>query len=77
MTPTKEADDILASRALPLELRRGWTVHRSEHSRGDLMLSGIVGSKDGDEVISPYLMRQNLVLAAHPFRSTSTLSAAL
>jgi hypothetical protein len=73
MTPTKEADDILASRALPLELQRAWTVHRSEHSRADLMLTGVVGEKDGDEVISPYLLRQNLVLPAYPFRATSAL----
>jgi hypothetical protein len=72
MTPAKELDDVLLSRDLPLELRRAWTVHRSEDSRPNLMLTGVVDYKERDEVISPYLLRQNLVVPAYPFRATGS-----
>ena len=71
MTPTKELDDVLLSHDLPLELRRAWTVHRSEDHRPNLMLTGVVGNEERDDVISPYLLRQNLVVPAYPFRTTS------
>ena len=73
MTPTKELDDVLLSHDLPLELRRAWTLHRSEDPRPTLMLTWVVGNKEQDEVISPYLRRQNLVVQAYPFRAASTL----
>ena len=72
MTPTKELDDVRLTHDLPLELRRAWTVHRSEDLSFDLMLTGVVGQKERDEVISPYLLRQNLVVPAFPFRATSS-----
>ncbi len=72
MTPTKELEDVLLSNELPLELRRGWTVHRSEDPHSNMMLTGVVGYKERDEVISPYLVRQNLVVPAYPFRTTSS-----
>jgi hypothetical protein len=53
-----------------LELRRAWTVHRSEDLHQGMMLTGIVTEKEQDGVISPYLLRQNLVLPAYPFRTT-------
>jgi len=71
MIPTKELDDVLLSQDLPLELRRAWTVHRSEDQRPSLMLTGIVDHREQDEVISPYLLRQNLVVPAYPFRAAS------
>ena len=70
MTPTKERDDGLLSQDLPLELRRAWTVHRSDDHRG-LMLTGVVGNAEQDDVISPYLLRQNLVIPAFPFRAAA------
>ena len=76
MTPTKEFDDVLQSHDLPPELRRAWTVHRSEDHCPNLMLTGVVGYKDRDEVISPYLLRQNLVVPAYPFRATSSAFSA-
>ena len=72
MTPTKELDDVRFTHDLPLELRRAWTVHRTEDSSFDLMLTGVVGQEERDEVISPYLVRQNLVVPAFPFRATSS-----
>jgi hypothetical protein len=69
MIPAKEIDDARFAHDLPLELRRAWTVHRTEASSPDLMLSGIVGEKERDELISPYLLRQNLVVPAYPFRT--------
>ena len=74
MTSSKERDDVRFTHDLPLELRRAWTVHRTETSSPDLMLTGVVEDKEQDEVISPYLLRQNLVVPAYPFRATrSTL----
>jgi len=70
MIPTKPVDYDLSSHDLPLELRRAWTVHRSEDLHPGPMLTGIVTSKEQDEVISPYLVRQNLVIPAFPFRTT-------
>lgn len=72
MTPTKVLDDVLSTHDLPLELRRAWTVHRSEDTRSDLVLTGVVGPKEQDDVISPYLLRQNLVVPAYPFRTASS-----
>ncbi len=71
MISTKELDEVLSSQELPLELRRAWTVHRSEEPRPGLMLSGIADNKDQDEVIPPHLARQNLVVPAYPFRAAS------
>jgi hypothetical protein len=76
MTPTKELEDVLVTHELPLELRRGWTVHRSEDPHATMMLTGVVGYKERDEVISPYLLRQNLVVPAYPFRATSSALSA-
>jgi hypothetical protein len=76
MIPTQAADPDLSSHDLPLELRRAWTVHRSEDSHPGLMLTGIVPEKEQDGVIPPYLLRQNLVVPAYPFRTTR-ISAAL
>ena len=74
MPSTNELDDVLYTHDLPLELRRAWTVHRSEDLRHQVMLTGVVGNKEQDDVISPYLVRQNLVVPAYPFRATrSTL----
>jgi hypothetical protein len=75
MIPTKELDDALRSHDLPPELRRAWTVHRSEDHRSNLMLTGVVGYEEQDEVISPYLLRQNLVVPAYPFRASSQLAS--
>ena len=71
MIPTKELDDVLLSHELPLELRRAWTVHRGDDQHSGLTLTGIVDSKEQDEVISPHLLRQNLVVPAYPFRAAS------
>lgn len=70
MIPTTPTDYDISSHDLPLELRRAWTVHRSEDLHPGPMLTGIVAAKEQDEVISPYLLRQNLVIAAFPFRTT-------
>ncbi len=75
MIPTKVMDSDLSSHDLPLELRRAWTVHRSEDLPRGLMLTGGVGDKEQDGVISPYLLRQNLVLPAYPFRTTYASAA--
>jgi hypothetical protein len=72
MIPTKATDLELSSQDLPLELRRAWTVHRSEDPHHDLVLTGVVPEKEQDGVISPYLLHQNLVVAAYPFRTTRT-----
>ena len=77
MTPTKDFDDVLFTHDLPLELRRGWTVHRTEDRRPNLLLTGVIGPEEQDDVISPYLLRQNLVVPAYPFRAASAFSAAL
>ena len=71
MIPTKELDEVLLSHDLPLELRRAWTVHRSEGQHPNLMLTGVV-NKEQDEVISPHLLRENLVVQAYPFRTAAT-----
>ena len=72
MTPTKELDDVLLSHDLPLELRRAWTVHRGEDRSPNLILTGVVGNKEQDDLISTYLLRQNLVVPAYPFRTASS-----
>jgi hypothetical protein len=71
MTPTKELDDVRSTHRLPLELRRAWTVHQREDTSFDRMLTGVVDHKEQDEVISPYLLRQNLVITAYPFRAAA------
>jgi hypothetical protein len=76
MIPTEATDADWASRELPIELRRAWTVHRSEDVHHAPMLSGVVPDKDEGSVISPYLLRQHLVLQAYPFR-TSRVSVAV
>ena len=75
MTPAKEFNDVLQSQYLPLELRRAWTVHRSQDHRADRMLTGIIDNEQ-DEVISPHLLRQNLLVTACPFRAASPLPRA-
>ncbi len=70
MIPTKATDPDLSSHDLPMELRRAWTVHRSEDLHQGLMLTGVVADKEQDGVIPPYLLRQNLVVPAYPFRTT-------
>ena len=72
MIPGKEIDDVLLSHDLPLELRRAWTMYRSEDHRPNLMLTGVVAYEEQDELISPYLLRQNLVVPAYPFRTSSS-----
>jgi hypothetical protein len=47
-------------------------MHRSEDHRSNLMLAGVVGYEEQDEVISPYLLHQNLVVPAYPFRASSS-----
>ena len=71
MTFSKEIEEVLAGHELPPESRRAWTVHRAEDPRPALMVSGVADSKDQDEVISPHLRRQNLVVAAYPFRTAA------
>ena len=75
MIPTKVMDCDPASHDLPLELRRAWTLHRSEDVHQGQMLTGVVSDKEQDEVISPYLLRQNLVVPAYPFRTTRASAA--
>lgn len=75
MNATKSTDADLSSHDLPLELRRAWTVHRSEDVHQASMLTGIVGDKEQDGVISPYLLLQNLVVPAYPFRTTRAAAA--
>ena len=75
MIPTKALDSDLSSHDLPLELRRAWTVHRSEDLHHGMMLTGVVADKEQDGVISPYLLRQNLVAPAYPFRTTHASAA--
>lgn len=70
MIPTKSMDYDLLSHDLPSELRPAGTVHRSEDLQQGLMLTGIVGDKEHDEVIPHCLLRQNLVVTAYPFRTT-------
>ncbi len=72
MTSPKEIDEALSSHDLPLELRRAWTVHRSEEPKRSRMVCGIVGLHEQDDVISPYLVRQNLVVPAFPYRAASS-----
>jgi hypothetical protein len=71
MSSTKEIDEVPSNHELPPELRRAWTVHRIEDLQPGLMLNGVVDSKDKDEVIPPYLVRQNLVMPAYPYRAAS------
>jgi hypothetical protein len=40
------------------------------------MLSGVVADKDEGGVVSPYLLRQQLILQAYPFR-TGRISVAV
>jgi hypothetical protein len=70
MIPTNVVDYDVAGHDLPLELRRARTVHRNEDFHPGLMLAGVVTGKEQDEVIPSYLMRQNLVVPAYPFRTT-------
>ena len=71
MTPTKNFD-LHLTHDLPLELRRAWTVHRCEDPSPPLMLTGVIGNKEQDDVISTSLSRQNLVIPAYPFRTGSS-----
>ena len=72
MTSVKEIDEAPSSHELPPELRRGWTAHRMEDPRPGMMLNGIADSNDKDEVIQPYLARQNLIVPAYPYRAASS-----
>jgi hypothetical protein len=71
MLSIKPTDHDMSSQDLPLELRRAWTVHRNEDRHPGPMLTGLVDSPEQEEVISPYLSRQNLVIPAFPFRAAS------
>ena len=70
MIPTKMMHCDPSSQDLPLELQRAGTVHRTDDLYSGLMLTGIVGDKERDEVIPPSLRRQNLVVASYPFRTS-------
>jgi hypothetical protein len=72
MIAPKAMDYELAGHDLPLELRPAWTGHRSEDFHPGLMLTGMIGDTEQDEVIPHYLLRQNLVMPAYPFRTTCT-----
>jgi len=72
MIASKPTDYDISSHDLPLELRRARAVHRSEDLHPGPMLTGVVPGPEQDEVISRYLLRQNLVVPAFPFRTTCT-----
>ena len=72
MPSTKDLDPIPLNQDLPLELRRSASTHQSEEATATSMVSGIVPASHDEEFICPaYMLQQNLVMPAYPFRAPS------
>ena len=72
MPLTKDIDPVSSGHDLPLELRRSLSTHQVDESNTTAMVSGIIESPHDDELIYPsYMLRQNLVMPAYPFRAPS------
>jgi hypothetical protein len=70
MPLSKDIDPVPASQDLPLELRRSLSSHQIDESTTTAMVSGVIGSPHDDELICPsYMLWQNLVMPAYPFRA--------
>lgn len=64
MTATKDIDAVVSSQNLPTEFQRRSNTHRGDEPRIAAVLSGIIPVRVADEVISPSLLRLNLVVPA-------------
>ncbi|HEY7382833.1 MAG TPA: hypothetical protein VH743_04110 [Beijerinckiaceae bacterium] len=70
MPLTKDIDPVQSGQDLPLELRRTLSTHQIDEPATTAMVSGVIGEPHDDEPICPsYMLRQNLVMPAYPFRA--------
>jgi hypothetical protein len=66
MTATQDFETILTSRDLPAEfLRVASSSHQGDEPKVACMLSGMVATRQQDEVICPLMLRRNLLVPAH------------
>ena len=72
MPLTKDIESVHSSQDLPLELRRALSTHQIDEPTTGAMVSGVIGEPHDDEPICPsYMLQQNLVMPAYPFRSSA------
>jgi len=64
MRPTSDIDTIFSGQDLPLELTRPSSARDAEEGNIASVLSGLTCARQDDEVISPSLLRRNLVIPA-------------
>ena len=77
MPLTKDIDPVSSNQDLPLELRKSLRPHQSDESTTTAMVSGVIGDPHDDDPICPYYMlQQNLVMPAYPFRTPAQPSCA-
>ena len=65
MASTKDVETVLCSHDLPLEFRHQSSAHEGEERKIVSRLSGVIATRQPDEVICPYMLRRNLVIPAH------------
>jgi hypothetical protein len=64
MRPTSDIHTIFPRQDLPPEMTRRSSVHQGESADIASVLSGLTSSPQVDEVISPSLIKRNLVIPA-------------
>ena len=76
MPLTKDIDPVASNQDLPLELRRALSTHQIDEPATPAMVSGVIADPHDDEPICPaYMLRQNLLMPAYPFRAPAYVSA--
>jgi hypothetical protein len=66
MHTSTDIETFLPDRDLPLELLRlVSSTHQGEEPYVASMLSGMIATRQQDEVICPLMLRRNLVIPAH------------
>jgi hypothetical protein len=66
MTTSSDFEAFLPDRDLPVELLRlASSTHQGEEPYVAGMISGMIATRQQDEVICPLMLRRNLVIPAH------------
>ncbi|HEX2724474.1 MAG TPA: hypothetical protein VHN20_01500 [Beijerinckiaceae bacterium] len=75
MPLTKDIDPVHSSQDFPHELRRTLSSHQIDEPATTAMVSGVIGEPHDDDPICPsYMLWQNLVMPAYPFRAPALSS---
>lgn len=62
MTPTRDLETVVSTQNGPSELRRPVGIQRSEENRTASRMCGVIPPRQQDGVISPCMLRRNLVI---------------